>query len=183
MFFAELADADNNIFSAIGRGNDEAFLMIALGELTPHLSNTDLGTGFCTHSMSKFCKAYLLARFREKARLIRFVIKVEAILSKWFERIKPVLLTSNLKYGEHQFQDFEGKGLFTVLIPGILQFGIMVLIVSERIEMLVASVAKLNSTANVELASNGTSDLINAGCIGDAHTNLFFPAEVKAVVS
>ena len=175
MFSAKLADTSNNIFGTIGRRDDEGFHAACINlrcVCMPCLTNADLGAGFFTHGMSKFCKAYLLAGFRGKRWLVGSAINVKSALSKGLERIKPILFTLKQKRGEHQFHYFEGKGLLAILIPSVLQrLGVM-LIVSECMKMLCATVTKINSTSNVELASSGTGDAVNARCSRDrGHAN------------
>lgn len=136
------------------------------------------------HKLSLFLKSrrgLFLASLRLPISLVGFrrafhaqtrasnTINVETALSKRVEGVKEVLFTRRQHLRkQHQFQDFEGESVKTILIPGILQVPVMVDALSESIPMGLLAHTQVYRAANVELAGNGTGDLVNARCAGDS---------------
>src|SRR5216683_1998970 len=93
-------------------------------------------------------------------------VKIKALLPKGIELLKPVLFSCGQGYRQNQFQDFEGKSVGAIFIPGCLQFWVMVLIALKIAEMSVAAAIKVYRATNVDFSGNSTGDAVNARCGG-----------------
>src|SRR5258706_717988 len=147
MFFAKTV---NSHFLA---GFKRSFLATARSRLTK------MSISQCFFDMWK--------HFRSQARTSN-TVKIEAFVAKWFELIKPVLLTCRQQFrNKHQLNHFKDEGLRTILVPCALQLGVSVSTFLEKMLMYTPAVLQIDGTTNVELACNRANDAVYARSGGD----------------
>src|SRR5258708_1470133 len=90
-------------------------------------------------------------------------------LAKRAQFRKPVLFTCRQQFRDkYQFENFKDESIGAVLFPCRLQLNIPVVIALKTTVMFIATSAKIESTANVELTCNCAGKAINAGGIREA---------------
>src|SRR6266705_6923965 len=181
MLFTKCRYAMNTVFSAIRRDSNKSLHLIGLagahlseGFSSVLKSKTILVANvscmqFCISLRREFlseaigiaetCQAYLLTSLRgmlHSQTRASHAINIETLTAEWFELIQPVLFTGRQGHRQHEFHDFKGKSIGAILVPSILQLGIMMNITTKLTEVREATNAKICGTANVELVGNST---------------------------
>ncbi len=78
-----------------------------------------------------------------------------------------ILLTGGQQFRKkYQFQDFKGKGRFTILVPCALQRWRMMNIAAKVLKMLVSAFPQVESTSNVRLARCNVNNAVDTRCVG-----------------
>src|SRR5260221_1073448 len=133
--------------------------------------------GMCLARLAALQSTQLFARFRRalytQARACNFC-HVQAFVAKWFDLVKPVLLTRGQQFrDEYKFYDFKGEGISTVLVPSTLQFLIIMGIATKMLAVINPAPAQVHSATDIDFSGNNTGDAVNAAGGGDnqGHAN------------
>src|SRR5487761_1083855 len=91
-------------------------------------------------------------------------IKVKPAFANRFEGVKVVLLAGSQQVGDHhQLKDIEDKGLISILLPGRLQLGVMMLAALKTSKVGFSPLTQVDGATDIAFAGNRTGDAINAG--------------------
>src|SRR5216683_2660186 len=110
--------------------------------------------------------AYFLFGFLRKPYSLRRASSgshIKTLVAEGLKLLKPVLLTSSQQFrNKHQFQDFKGKSISAVFVPGMLQMGITMFVPPKSTKMLAPASTQMHSTAYVNFLVSSAGDFVNA---------------------
>lgn|SRR5579872_82883 len=96
-------------------------------------------------------------------------VKVKAAFAKGIQLLKPILFAGGQHFRQHdQFQDIENEGIRPVLLPGVLQFAIMVCIALKVSVMRFSTHAKIDRAADIDFSGHNTGDPVYSGGVWKA---------------